>query len=59
MQVDLGDRLSGIRNNNPTRNTRWIPADVWQKQGMTTQVLTLPGGTYLNLLIFIYLILIS
>ncbi|XP_031636491.1 uncharacterized protein LOC116349266 isoform X4 [Contarinia nasturtii] len=31
-------------NRNPTaRPTRWIPAEVWQRQGMTAQVLTLPG----------------
>lgn len=43
MQADLGgDRLrTGI-----TRATRWIPAEVWQRQGMTAQVLTLPGGKF-------------
>lgn len=23
---------------------RWIPAEVWQKQGMTAQEMTLPSG---------------
>lgn len=41
-------------------NTRWIPADVWQRQGMTAQEMTLPLGknSYLiieliNIFIFI------
>lgn len=34
------------RNAANARPTRWIPAEVWQRQGMTAQVLTLPGGTY-------------
>lgn len=32
------------------RATKWIPAEVWQRQGMTAQVLTLPGGLYLFLI---------
>lgn len=32
------------RSNATARPTRWIPAEVWQRQGMTAQVLTLPGG---------------
>lgn len=42
MQADMaGDRMrAGM-----ARPTRWIPAEVWQRQGMTAQVLTLPGGT--------------
>lgn len=49
MQADLGgDRLrTGI-----TRATRWIPAEVWQRQGMTAQVLTLPGGEFALKLLF-------
>lgn len=40
MQAEIGDRMrTGI-----ARPTRWIPAEVWQRQGMTAQVLTLPGG---------------
>lgn len=34
-----------LANSNQTaRPTKWIPAEVWQRQGMTAQVLTLPGG---------------
>lgn len=38
MQADIGVRTGAARP------TRWIPAEVWQRQGMTAQVLTLPGG---------------
>lgn len=42
MQAEIGgDRMRGA-----ARPTRWIPAEVWQRQGMTAQVLTLPGGKY-------------
>lgn len=42
MQAELaGDRM---RSGGLARPTRWIPAEVWQRQGMTAQVLTLPGG---------------
>lgn len=27
------------------RNTKWIPAEVWQRQGMSAQEMTLPLGT--------------
>lgn len=27
-------------------NRRWIPAEVWQKQGMSAQEMTLPLGIY-------------
>lgn len=27
-------------------NRRWIPAEVWQKQGMSAQEMTLPLGNY-------------
>lgn len=41
MQAEIGgDRM----RTGPARPTRWIPAEVWQRQGMTAQVLTLPGG---------------
>lgn len=30
-------------------NRRWIPAEVWQKQGMTAQEMTLPLGNYIIL----------
>lgn len=33
-----------MNRNATARPTRWIPAEVWQRQGMTAQVLTLPGG---------------
>lgn len=36
------------RNTTNARPTRWIPAEVWQRQGMTAQVLTLPGGMHNN-----------
>lgn len=29
-------------------NRRWIPAEVWQKQGMSAQEMTLPLGNYFN-----------
>jgi len=29
------------------RSTRWIPAEVWQRQGMTAQEMTLPLGKHL------------
>lgn len=25
-------------------STKWIPAEVWQRQGMSAQVVALPGG---------------
>lgn len=28
------------------RTTRWIPAEVWQRQGMTAQEMTLPLGKH-------------
>lgn len=40
------------RTNATARPTRWIPAEVWQRQGMTAQVLTLPGGECIFLLTF-------
>lgn len=43
MQAEIGgDRM----RTGAARPTRWIPAEVWQRQGMTAQVLTLPGGNY-------------
>lgn len=29
-------------------NRRWIPAEVWQKQGMSAQEMTLPLGNYIT-----------
>lgn len=43
MQNDLGDGINSIRSNN-ARPNRWIPAEVWQRQGMTAQEMTLPLG---------------
>lgn len=49
MQAEIsGDRM----RTGAARPTRWIPAEVWQRQGMTAQVLTLPGGNFLLLLQF-------
>lgn len=43
MQAEIGvDRM----RTGAARPTRWIPAEVWQRQGMTAQVLTLPGGNF-------------
>lgn len=28
------------------RNTKWIPAEVWQRQGMSAQEMTLPLGKF-------------
>lgn len=40
-------QADNANNRNATaRPTKWIPAEVWQRQGMTAQVLTLPGGTF-------------
>lgn len=40
MQADGGGKNS-VGGNRPTR---WIPAEVWQRQGMTAQEMTLPIG---------------
>lgn len=46
MQAEMGgDRM----RTGAARPTRWIPAEVWQRQGMTAQVLTLPGGNSFTL----------
>lgn len=41
MQAEMGDKMSGSRPGG-ARPTRWIPAEVWQRQGMTAQEMTLP-----------------
>lgn len=46
MQADVNNR------NTTARPTRWIPAEVWQRQGMTAQVLTLPGGKQRNYFLY-------
>lgn len=43
MQADTGERLNTPRSGG-ARPTRWIPAEVWQRQGMTAQEMTLPLG---------------
>jgi len=35
-----------------TLNRRWIPAEVWQKQGMSAQEMTLPLGNYIILKLY-------
>lgn len=42
MQAELNSQL--VRDGQ--RRTRWIPAEVWQRQGMTAQEMTLPLGKY-------------
>lgn len=48
MQAELGDGISSMRTNNPRPN-RWIPAEVWQRQGMTAQEMTLPLGEFFDI----------
>lgn len=43
MQADMGERSMPPRSGG-ARPTRWIPAEVWQRQGMTAQEMTLPLG---------------
>lgn len=51
MQAEGGDK-GHITRPGGVRPTRWIPAEVWQRQGMTAQEMTLPLGKYylINLL---------
>jgi len=44
MQAELGDKTIGQQRTTCARPTRWIPAEVWQRQGMTAQEMTLPLG---------------
>lgn len=44
MPGNLNSLASRAGQTGLARPTRWIPADVWQRQGMSAQVLTLPGG---------------
>lgn len=41
MQANVNANINSTANQ---RSSKWIPAEVWQRQGMTAQVLTLPGG---------------
>lgn len=36
--------ISTAYSNKNNLNRRWIPAEVWQKQGMSAQEMTLPLG---------------
>lgn len=47
MQSELNSQL--IRDVTSSRPRQWIPAEVWQKQGMSAQEMTLPLGVYLML----------
>lgn len=49
MQSELNNTLA-----TGNRNTKWIPAEVWQRQGMSAQEMTLPLG--MVLLCFIKLV---
>ena len=51
MQNDLGDGINSIRANN-VRPNRWIPAEVWQRQGMTAQEMTLPSGNIFDIICY-------
>lgn len=42
MQSELNNQL--IRDASSGRPRQWIPAEVWQKQGMSAQEMTLPLG---------------
>jgi hypothetical protein len=53
MQAELSQQLERGQANRSTVTTlntggrsRWIPAEVWQRQGMSAQEMTLPLGTY-------------
>jgi hypothetical protein len=53
MQAELSQQLergqanrSTVTTLNTTGRSRWIPAEVWQRQGMSAQEMTLPLGTY-------------
>lgn len=39
--------MQTTKNSSGLRTTRWIPAEVWQKQGMTAQEMSLPLGKIL------------
>lgn len=41
--------ISSLMVSRNTLNRKWIPAEVWQKQGMSAQEMTLPLGNYIIL----------
>jgi hypothetical protein len=54
MQAELSQQLERGQANRSTVTTlntggrsRWIPAEVWQRQGMSAQEMTLPLGKYI------------
>lgn len=55
MYGETGDNV--LPRNNAPRPTRWIPAEVWQRQGMMAQEMTLPQGMYKVLLGYMIFIL--
>jgi hypothetical protein len=53
MQAELSQQLergqanrSTVTTLNTSGRSRWIPAEVWQRQGMSAQEMTLPLGMY-------------
>lgn len=44
-----GGTNSGVGGPEINGSTKWIPAEVWERQGMSAQVLVLPGGIYFYL----------
>jgi hypothetical protein len=58
MQAELSQQLERGQANRSTVTTlntggrsRWIPAEVWQRQGMSAQEMTLPLGMYMFVII--------
>ena len=58
MQAELSQQLERGQTNRSTVTTlntsgrsRWIPAEVWQRQGMSAQEMTLPLGVYMFIII--------
>lgn len=49
MQAEMGDKVHHVPRPGGVRPTRWIPAEVWQRQGMTAQEMTLPLGKVENI----------
>ena len=58
MQAELSQQLERGQTNRSTVTTlntsgrsRWIPEEVWQRQGMSAQEMTLPLGVYMFIII--------
>jgi len=58
MQAELSQQLERGQTNRSTVTTlntsgrsRWIPAEVWQRQGMSAQEMTLPLGMHVFIII--------